>query len=610
MSDDKPIQIYKVEKIVRDHWDENVTHDKTDPIALETKSKWIKGVIKMKTDGIMTIDTFGMIEKPINVAINEIGCTFTPKCGDQIDVDIEYELDYEHPGVINPLGFYSMRPTDKKTIYGKITSFKRSLSYGLIDNEYLFYADVLHHSDNRDCFPDLHDEVYAEVIRCDAEIDLRNFCWRCIYMVKNKNALNAVSKDASTKNLLNGNILECDDEINNPFVTFTQNSHLTVSLDATNDEKTIQLVAKNVSNKQQQISKVTFGNMIASSQIKCKQLDSPQLIYPQQEFVYNIQVIGKICGTTKVKLKFQIDGHPATRCISIEVKKEADTDPLSTVRILHTKAYTRKIYNEKNDTIAGVRPVDSPHFIDNRLDRYDVPHRIAEAALTANTQFELESSLDDVMDLLKCLQITNYTKYFNHLLYFEEVHLRHEFRRYDRDRGHFVREAEYLAYQMKENIFESRPSIVIGDMIFAKSLIQSNANNPVQYQGFVHRIKRNRLLLKFDENFQYSYQGEDYALIFKFSRSKFVKQHNAVKRLAQKCLKDFPQLLFPDRIVTQKNCQFDVSLDGDDLVLKFPKRTLKWFNPKLNAIQKEAIVNILRGESRPTPYIIFGPPGM
>lgn len=229
-----------------------------------------------------------------------------------------------------------------------------------------------------------------------------------------------------------------------------------------------------------------------SSQISCKELEYQQIVEPDSEYVYNIQVIGKVCGTTKVEINFLIDNKtPAvTRCILIEVRKEADHNPMA-VRQVRSKAYTRGVYKEKRDTVAGIRPVDSPHFIDRRLERFEVPERLADALVTANSYSEIDATIPDVMDSMRTLQIANYCKFFNYLLFFEELHLRHEFRRYDCDRGHFQREREYLAYKMHGNVFECRPSIVIGDMVFAQSLIQSNAaDRNVQYQGFVHHIRR------------------------------------------------------------------------------------------------------------------------
>ena len=39
------------------------------------------------------------------------------------------------------------------------------------------------------------------------------------------------------------------------------------------------------------------------------------------------------------------------------------------------------------------------------------------------------------------------------------------------------------------------------------------------------------------------------------------------------------------------------------------RRVANFFNSKLNARQRSAVVRILQGEGRPTPYVLFGPPG-
>lgn len=68
--------------------------------------------------------------------------------------------------------------------------------------------------------------------------------------------------------------------------------------------------------------------------------------------------------------------------------------------------------------------------------------------------------------------------------------------------------------------------------------------------------------------------------------------------------------LFPSKVQLQDNLQTCVSLDSsNNLVLKDSSQQINWFNPSLNDVQKTAIKNILRGEARPMPYVIFGPPG-
>lgn len=229
--------------------------------------------------------------------------------------------------------------------------------------------------------------------------------------------------------------------------------------------------------------------------------------------------------------------------------------------------------------------------------------------MQANTNGDILDLLErDGAELFESLTKANYARFFHKLLHFEEIFMRHEFRVYDQDRGHFVRDGEFLAYQMKKNVFECRPSIVIGDMIYAESLIEIRDNKPVQYQGYIHKMTRNRLLLKFADEFHNAYGGEDYKLIFKFSRSKFIKQHNAIERVHKKLVNSDSEYLFPNTIKTYKQPQMDVEMINGKMVLNWPERTLPWFNPRLNDIQKQAVLSVLRGEVRMCPYLVFGPP--
>lgn len=57
------------------------------------------------------------------------------------------------------------------------------------------------------------------------------------------------------------------------------------------------------------------------------------------------------------------------------------------------------------------------------------------------------------------------------------------------------------------------------------------------------------------------------------------------------------------------NVLFPIDLVYQKPILKVNLESISYFNKKLNIYQKQAVFRILNSEARPTPYIIFGPPG-
>lgn len=148
--------------------------------------------------------------------------------------------------------------------------------------------------------------------------------------------------------------------------------------------------------------------------------------------------------------------------------------------------------------------------------------------------------------------------------------------------------------------FLSPKFIILGDKVLASSPWEKTACQ----EGIIHKILGDRVLLKFSKSFHDTYRNEDYKIEFHFSRGSFIKQHNAVEKVMKNLGTGF---LFPIKVNTNSCPQVNVQMHNQDLLRDGTK--VPWFNPQLNIVQKKAVENILLGVARPTPYVIFGPPG-
>lgn len=136
----------------------------------------------------------------------------------------------------------------------------------------------------------------------------------------------------------------------------------------------------------------------------------------------------------------------------------------------------------------------------------------------------------------------------------------------------------------------------------------------------------NEILLKFDPEFHNICGHYDFSVNFFHSRLNYRKQHEIIdelwnkNRLGERFLFPYenPLEYQPSKLkilnLDENNAcikKYGDNLNENKALFFKPKiiQQVKWFNEKLNKEQKNAVINILKGEGRPIPYIIFGPPG-
>lgn len=294
---------------------------------------------------------------------------------------------------------------------------------------------------------------------------------------------------------------------------------------------------------------------------------------------------------------------------------------------------TNRVTKEGKELILGQQPCNPPKFIANRLGDYPVPSRLFDFLLKTDTNnpdpYEIRNNLLQLKpSLSKELCFQTYEDYFHTLLHVEEIEIINLMCVYNKEKTCFVKNGEYLMLEI-ENLAEKRPSLMCGDKVLASD---PNKTKDVILEGFIHKVGAKHVYLKFNPTFHEKYNGEDYSISVEHSRTLFRKMHQAVALAVKNLGRD---ILFPCKLITKcPQVCFDYDICGDnirnsvkvsngennspklvsyknliELMKPQIKFKLEWYNKNLNYYQKEAVRNILLGESRPLPYIIFGPPG-
>lgn len=239
-------------------------------------------------------------------------------------------------------------------------------------------------------------------------------------------------------------------------------------------------------------------------------------------------------------------------------------------------------------------------------DEFAVTSRPAKTKKTKKTQggnyklpmFEIPTNVRELLEnkqvpeaITKGLTKENYATYFNTLIIMEELHLEKEMRCHDMDHVAMRAKGANLLALRVPGLAERRPSLVLGDFVFAMLASKSGNDTCPMHQGIIYRIEADEVLLKFSNQFHMNYRVGDLCNIsFTYNRVNMRRLYRAVQVAAESLETN---LLFPSQWTTNRSIKTSTQIVP--------------YTP-LNEEQLRAVEMILGCEGAP-PYVIHGPPG-
>ncbi|XP_066992645.2 probable RNA helicase armi [Anabrus simplex] len=606
-------RVKKIISIQDEEWDGDENKDE-DADLRDAKPRTIVGRVTER-DGRNVI-----VNQNITFSLDDVKADFTPIEGDWVKLEALVEVDENVTDLSGEILVVDrVCPLRWRVFTGNVTHWMKTA--GAIDENVFFTRD----SCEPGYYPRASDGVAVQAI----ESTQGQFSWRALTVVPMFQRVGGsvvAETSAEVQMLLK----------NKNGITITEK--LDFGKLNVGESKEIIAEIKNISQMKQVLKYSKFHSSRRESQMSL--LDPPQdgyiPIYPYRSVMFRFSCKGLYLGQSSELFVFTFKGFKIGRYLEVDVQDPTLTSVISPQEdnvcawkrnssdIAHKM---KQLSNSKGIVVSGVRPVKPPAFVRVRLGMFPVPERLWKAVLGSEN---MDDAIDKVQSMMPCLKkelsFLTYTDRFHTLLYLEEINQNILMRHYDIERAKFSfagESMEFLALEIP-GLAEKRPSLIIGDKVIATPL-DGDPNKPeVKYEGFIHKVRCSDVLLKFNATFHASYADEEYSISFYPTRTPMRMCHASVdlakKNLGERVL--FPngiQLQEPQLLLAEEYSPPDAnnsSVENGHGIspvmmnsrLKYSVR-LKWFNHSLNQKQKEAVCNVLRGEARPLPYVIFGPPG-
>ncbi|XP_069765517.1 RNA helicase Mov10l1 isoform X5 [Narcine bancroftii] len=375
--------------------------------------------------------------------------------------------------------------------------------------------------------------------------------------------------------------------------------------------------------------------------------EGPQQIPAGEKVCINLTCEAKNPGRCRDLLLLYFDKFVIGRYLVVDVINDEET-LLAPASQYNPIKHRFSQVNQK-ETIATIIHVQNPkrllrRHVPNFLPQYPIPEQLKKCFDKDADILAIQPSLAEPLNML------NYKDNFSALVWLEEINAEQEMREFDMTAAVLKKYDDFLILQMA-GLAERRPSLFIGDRILLKN--RYCAETEVLYCGIVTKVYDDEVMLKVNSEFQQIYEGEPLDVEFTYNRVSARRCHFAVEQAL--CLGE--AVLFPDKVlakspltVTTWNDIHQVmrkgekcfrspnqAKNGKDTIAELTdsctgkgnsrkytgdtdarkdlqgepsnQKECNFYNLQLNEHQRSAVIHIVRGECRPTPYIVFGPPG-
>lgn len=487
LSDNVPIKIIKILDVVDNQWEEPSEKDLQNlieelrvekPEVYKTQIQSMLGYVVGRRKQFLSVD---INNESVDVDLDTVQTSFLPYVGDHLVLECRAQKDESYINLVGDvIEVISIHPNRSKNLQGSISSLDMNRKCGVVDRKYFFHFEALD-------MEYLHPQV-GEVVVCDVlESDQGEYKWRCIKVVLMEALIETEAASVHTKvettprsntvrsvRNIRGNTNDNhikSEEIstlmrNKCGIEITDN--LIAKFTEIGEKAVIKMTVTNTSSdKEHKILQSYFQSDKNSSQLKLlkpKRYDQI-VIKPNDSVDYEIEAMAKLYGQSTEVFTITFAGQfKIGRKIEVVVVDETKKTPSmgTGANLYRNTAYTSEIWKKRPDVIPGVGFQGRSNFIAVKFDSYDVPNALKSAVLNLYSMTEINERLDYILPFFtEPLSIKNYEKCFHNLLYLEEIQLFHNIRRYDMDRGHFIKEGDYLSLRVP-NMAETRPSLVLG----------------------------------------------------------------------------------------------------------------------------------------------------